>query len=261
MDDREDIFIKTIESVPEYYHKEMFELMQLLLDHLDDYATNDIIYILFNRITIINDSSIFLGLSARKRVEIIIWELLQRNTEEQYDDFLNTISKEYSKIEIIRSIFYWFDNDREGKNIPNRREKWQDMYKELGSKILKESINIYDNKYYSPQNIWGFAGLYEDDKEKIKKYINEILNEKIIFRLIYDIISCSFGSKYNYYIKRENLEYFTTEECIDKVLEKASPITDDEKFIFSVYEKYKNGIKDEWGKGGITTDYEKKIIL
>jgi hypothetical protein len=259
--DRESIFIKFIESMHTSYHKEIFELMQLYIEDLNDDATNDIIYILFNNITIIDDSSIFLGLNARGRLGIIIWELLQKNTEKQYDDFLKAISKEYAKIEIISTILYWFDHDREGKNKIGRKEKWQDLYKNMGDEILKESINIYDDKYYSHKNIWGLARIYKDDKEKIKKYTSVIISEKDIFRLIYDIVGLSFGAKYNYSISKKNLESLTTEENIDKILEKALPCTDDEKFIFDVYEKYKKGINDNWGEGGVTTDYEKKLTL
>lgn len=255
LDDRERIFIELLKSVHVSYQKEIFEEIQLYIEDLNNNALNDINYILFNNIMEIDDSSIFLGLNARQRVEVIIWEALQKITEEQYDNFLNAITKEYGKIESISSIFYWFDHDREGKGIIGRKEKWWKLYKKMGDDILEKSISIYDDKYYARYNIWGIARLYKDDIGKIKKYTNQIINEKIIFKFIYDIIRISISTKYIYSISKENLDSLTTEENIDKVLEKVLPHTSDEKFIFDVYENYKKGVNE------ITSDYEKKLKL
>ena len=192
---------------------------------------------------------------------LIIWELLQRTTEEHFDNLLKKISKKYERIENISTIFYWFNNDSEGKNVEGRKQKWENFYKEMGEEILMGAVNLYSDKYYSPKNIWGLCRLYKDDRPAMNKYIKQVINEKAIFRFIYDIVGLAYGVKYQYYISNENLDALTTEADIDKILENTQPGTKDEQFVFNIYESYKAGVVGDWGKGGIDTDIEKKLVL
>jgi len=261
IDDCESIFNTVIESTDGPFQKEIFERFQFYLEDLNQDCLYNIINVLFNNLSKINNLSVFLGLNARKRVVLIIWELLQKITEEHFENLLEEISKNYESIENISTIFYWFDNDREGKNVEGRKQKWEHFYKKMGEEILMGPINLYEDKYYSPKNIWGLCRLYKDDRTTMNKYIKLIINEKTIFRFIYDIVGLAYGLKYQYYISNENLDTLTTESELDKILEKTQPGTKDEQFILDVYESYKTGVLGDWGKGGIDTDVEKKLML
>ena len=149
---------------------------------------------------------------------------------------------------------YWFDHDRESKNIEGRKEKMDKLYKKLGSTIINNTINLYDDEYYSPKNIWGLYRLYREDDAKIKEYIKKVVNERNIFRFLFDIIGLSSGTQYRYYISEEYLNSFTTEADIDEILKTSKPISEDQEFVFNVYKKYKEGTTEHWGEKGIVTN-------
>ncbi|QSB48934.1 KAP family P-loop NTPase fold protein [Parageobacillus toebii] len=247
-------FNKILESVPSYHQKEFTERLQFFLDDLQDETIYDLIVVLFKNINKIDNTPAFLSLSARSRVEIIIWELLQKISEEQYEQFLENIKEDYDKLQNISNILYWFEKDREGKNIDGRRYKMEKLYQEMGARIIENSINLYQDKYYTPKNIWGLFKLYKDDLSIIKKYIKGNINEDNIFRLLYDIIVVSIGSNIKYSISNENLNYLTTIDDIEEILKNAKTKTKDQEFILEVYNNYKNDIKNEWGETGIVTD-------
>jgi hypothetical protein len=258
---RSSIFNTLLKSVHLSFHKEIFERFQLYVEELQEEVAFDMACILFDKIYAIDNSSTFLALNARKRVEVIIWELLQRIKDDHYNAFLVDIAKKYEKIEIISSILYWFEQDKTGKTIDGRKQKMQILYQEMGDAIISNSINLYEDIYYSPKNIWGLVRLYRDDKLIIKEYIKEIINEKTVFRLIYDIIGVSYGTKYTYSISKDNLNYFISEEYLDQLVKKAIPVTKDQQFVLDVYYNHKNDIKDDWGEPGLVTDEERNPVL
>lgn len=259
-----DLFNKLLSSIHSSYQKELFERFQLYIDDLKEESAFLFTNILFDKINEIHDIPQFFSLSALKRVEIIIWELLQIINEDHYNELLKSINKEYRKLNNIRSILYWFKNDREDKNVPGRKEKFEDLYRYMGTRIINDSINLYNDLYYSPKNIFGLYSIYKDDVKKIKDYIQKIVNEKYIFRLIYDIMVVSIGSRITYSISEENINMLTTEKHIDSILKNTKPTSEDQEFILEVYKNYKNGTKDSWGEPGISVgkirEFNSKLI-
>jgi len=256
---RNSIFITLLNSIHQSFHKEIFERLQLYTEDLPENAVFDVVKVLFDNIYRIDDTPAIIALDARKRVEVIIWELLQRITEDQFDLFLNHIEQEYGKIEVISSILYWFEHDKERKNIEGRKQKMEALYKEMGERIINNSINLYDDLYYSHTNIWGLIRLYKEETMKTKAYIKEIIDKNNIFRLLYDIIGVSIGTRIKYSISKTNLVCLTTEENIDRILKNVTPTSMDQQFVLSVYENYRSGITDKWGRSGIVADNVKKL--
>lgn len=255
-----DSFNDFINKVHFSYHIELFERLQLYLNELNEISAFNLSLVLFNNIYIINNSSRFLGLTARQRVELIIWELMQEITDENYEIFLDNIKSQYNKLESVSSILYWFEHDKEGKSDEERKQKFNLVYKEMCEKIINDSINLYDDIYYYPKNIWGLCRFYKENNFIIKNYINGVINGKNIFRIIYDVVGLSIGTKYEYSISKENLDFLTTEEEIDIILKETTPASEDQRFVLNVYNSYKNGTKDEWGETGIVTDEQKTIM-
>ncbi|MCT6925905.1 P-loop NTPase fold protein [Metasolibacillus sp.] len=241
-------------SMPDYYQKEFFERLQLYIDDLQNESIYELTIALFKSINDIDNTRGFFSLSARSRVEIIIWGLLQMINEEQYKEFLEKIKSDYDKVQNISSLLYWFKHDKEGKNITGRMEEMEKLYKEMCASIIEDSIDLYDDEYYNKGNIWGLVRCYEEDLSIIKNYIKDVINKDNIFRLLYDIIGVSQGSELRYSISNENLCYFTTKDDIDEILKDVENVTDDQEFILQVYNNYKNDSRDDWGETGIVSN-------
>lgn len=254
------LFNDYFEKVHISYHRELFERLQLNLNVLSQINAFNMSLVFFNNIFIIDNSRRFIGLSARERVEYIIWELMQKMTDEHFVAILKEIKNQYNKIENISSILNWFEHDKEGKGKEDRKQKLKLLYKEMCEKIINDNINLYDDLYYYPKNIWGLCRFYKEDSHIIKNYIKNIMNEKNIFRMIYDITGLSIGTKYEYSINKKNLDFLTSKEEIDLVLKKVTPITEDQRFVVEIYNSYKNGTKNEWGEACIVTDEERVIM-
>ncbi|MGM0472156.1 MAG: hypothetical protein ACQEQI_07750 [Bacillota bacterium] len=254
-----EVFNTLLNSIHFSYHKETFERFEFYIEDLKKDVLLDLVTILFDEIYEIDDSRAFMALTARSRVEVIIWELLQKITDNQYNEFLNSIKNKYGKIEIISSILYWFKNDRERKNIEGRKEEMQSLYEEMGNTIIENNINIYDDLYYHPKNVWGLGRLYEENQKKFKEYIKRVVDEENIFKLIYDCITVSYGTEYRYSIRKENLENLITEEKIDNILENTEPSTEDQQFIFDVYKTYKTDSTNSFGEEDIITERLKDL--
>ena len=88
------------------------------------------------------------------------------------------------------------------------------------------------------------------------------MNENNVFRFLYDIISKPVGSDgYSYILKKEEFDLLTTVEKIDKLINRRINNTEDEKFVLAVYEKFKEGNTDSFGRGGLVYDHEVKLNL
>ena len=86
-----------------------------------------------------------------------------------------------------------------------------------------------------------------------RRNVSDILTGKYVYRILWDTIGCSFGSGgYRYHISEENFRLlFADTEFVDKLLEERPPETDDERFVFRVYQVFKNGGKDEFGEASV----------
>ncbi len=242
------------------YHREIFEKIQLYIDDLGEESKNNLLNILFDNIELIDDSFIPLTLNAKRRAELIMFELLSKISEQNFLKFMKKMKEEYKKIGVIEGILYWFENDHENISSINRREK----YKELTNKIAEYIINnidLYNDKYYMKKNIVSLYLLINKDKGLIEKYIDKVLNEKTIFRFLYDITSISIGEKINYYIGKNLMEEFYSKEKINNILKLSKAKTESEKFIIKVYEESKYKPDIEFSERGIYLDKEIEITL
>lgn len=246
-------FNSYFESMHFTYQKELLERIQLYTDSLDSKSAFDLTKILFYNIDKFDDSPGFISLSTQSRGEVILWELLQKIEEKYYAEFLDSIKKEYGKISNIGSILYWFNHDKERKNIEGRKERMEEIHQSMANKIIDNSIDIFDEQYYSHRNIWELYNVI-DEKEKVKEFIRKNIDENNIFKLLYDITGISVGTKVTYSIKEESLNLLTTEEEVDEIMKKVKNISEDQKFIYDIYQAYKNKTRDEWGDFALTTN-------
>ncbi|MGM9602898.1 MAG: hypothetical protein ACI3W5_15110 [Faecousia sp.] len=114
---------------------------------------------------------------------------------------------------------------------------------------------MYDTRYYIQHGIWALYRYFKESNSKVfSTYMSKIVSSKYIYRILWDATSVSSGSDglHRYYINVENLcILFENQLLVDQLIEERPPQTDDEAFVFSVYQAYKCGEKDQYGRAAI----------
>lgn len=242
------------------YHKEFFERLQVYTNLLEINVAFELSRVLLKRIYSIDDSAVFMALNARRRTVVIIVELMKQVNDIQFDALINEIMDEYINIELISELTYWMNSEKDTSLANSRAEIINDKYKIMARDIISNKIDIYQDRCYTPKNIWALYRAYKDENPgSIKNYIEQVMNKKNIFKIIYDIIGLSHGTNYTYSISKENLDLVTSIEVIDEILAITEPVTDDQKFVLEVYNCFKNKENESMGRYGITVPEERKI--
>lgn len=261
IDEKKEEFFKLLGKYTEMEHKVILQNMQVFIEDIKESFMVEVAKILFWNIKKINNSLSFDMYPARSVARSIIWELLKNMPYENYKGFLKELENRYDIIYEINGITHWSDNTVANSGVIDRRDKLKGIYTKIGQGIINNSINLYDDKYYSDKNALGLYFLYNENKEMMEKYVKENVNEKNIYRFLFDCIGYAFSESYAYFISKDRFEALTTEEEVDKILENRKPITEDEKFVLEVYEKYKSGEKDFEGRSSIPSEKEKILKL
>lgn len=191
----------------------------------------------------IDDSMIFMGLNARKRLEIVCDELIKQLPIEEINELKQLIEIDYKDMYFIRGILYWLKKEN-SYNTEETKEEIFDLinesYSKLINNVIEKDINIYEKNNYSRYNIYC---LMNDGKYKSQV---KFINENTVFKFLADMITNSLGSSYGYAINLEEFNKITSYEYIDEILNKIdeSKMTRLELFIKKVYEKSKEEKKD-----------------
>jgi len=218
--------------------KELFEGLQLYLSDLGSQSIYMFLCVLFDNICKTDNSLGVLVKNAYKRCNIIMWDLLQRISDDEFVKFLKYIENQYDKIEVINYISSLYEHDNEYKNIEGRKELWKKNENKIISTILLQDIDIYADKYYHLGNIWA---LYRNLKDKIttfENYIKKRINKKNIFRILYDALGHSISTRHNYYLSPDKLNKLFKEIELRKYMQDIIPKTADEKFLMDLYNNY-----------------------
>jgi len=185
-----------------------------------------------------DDTMIFLGLNAKKRLEIICAGIIKQLSEEEINILKEIIEKDFKNMYFIRGILYWLKPEN-NYNFQNRNEelynKINESYKKLITNVFENDINIYDTSNYSRYNIYC---LMEDDRYKNQ---TKFINENTIFRFLADMITNSIGNAYGYSLNIEEFNKFTSYEFVDSIINRIdkSKMSEIEELIEEVYQKSK----------------------
>lgn len=248
-----------LNDIPRVLHKEFTEEIQLYINDINQTSVYSFLHALFMNSWQFSNSSGFAELSARRRCEVIMWMLLQRLSDSEYENFLREIQNQYDKIEIINGITYWFQNDNESKNKEGRLKLWQANEENIISNIISQDIDIYSDQYYHYQNAWALCRNLKNSLDIFQAYISKRINRKNIFRILYDVLGHMIGNGHQYYIVPKNLKLFFNEEELMKYMEKVDPVTEDEKLLMYLYKQYLLYPNDDMGdRTGITLNEEKE---
>lgn len=253
-------FDKLLKELPTSVHKEFFERIELYLTDICNQSVYNFLCAIFNNIWRIDNSSVFMGLSARSRCHIIMWELIQRLSDEEFEEFLKQVSKQYDKIETVNSISYWFESDKDNKNVVGRQEQWKGIENRIVSDIIDHDIDLYADEYYHLHNIWALYRNLKDELSVFQCYVKKRINRKNIFRMLYDVLGHSVGSGHTYYISSDNLKKLFEEEVLKSYLKDVVVETEDEEFLLQLYYMYQEHPNDEMGRRIGKVFPEEKIL-
>lgn len=254
-------FIVLMELYPNWVQKYTFETLEYYLSEIDKNKKIKLLKIMCKHLKEYNDAMLFLGLSALQRTYIIMSELIIELSEEDFEEFLGIIEKDYSKIYCVRELIYWIEKSRnhQEKEYCEKLDRLKQIEKNMVEFVLDNNINILDKQYYIEKNIWGIYHETKEIEEKRKKYIKNILNEESIFRFLNDMLGRSVGSGYGYSIRKGNIDAFSSIKDIDEILKNVKKeFTEDEKLLLQIYEESKNIPNDEHA---VFLDEDKKFIV
>lgn len=225
-----------IGSISKNAHRDFFDTLYLFINKIHKEKLVDLLSMLFKCINSIDDSSSFIGLSARNRVCIIISDILFMISDNDFNKFTESIKFEYCKLQIVNNISYWIDKNKEVSENTRKRiyKLWNEMYEEMASHVYDSSIDIYRD-YYSYGNIYGLVSGIDGSKRDIKHYMKKVLNEKTIIKFLYDIMSKVTGSRVKYYIKKDNINRFTSEDEVNSILNMKEDYSIEEEIILNIY--------------------------
>ncbi|WP_158524144.1 P-loop NTPase fold protein [Clostridium perfringens] len=250
-------------NIPNGGEKVFVDTLYLYLDEIDKRVFLNFSIALLEGIEIIQDIPQFFYSSAREKVLITISELLLSIDEIEFDFFIQRFKNDFKSIKFISCIYNYMGNN--GKNsdyiITNRRNKLDEIRKQIAKYIYDNNIDIY-KEYYCRHNIWSLYHILKDFDIDLKFYVSKILNSENVFRFLYDVTRESASSLgYCYSIEEENILTLTSIEVVDKALEKRVDISKDEKFLLEIYNYFKEGKKDSWGNpAGIYLDSPKFLV-
>ena len=191
-----------------------------------------------------DNTSIFLGLNANDRLEIVCAEIMKSLSEDELEKIKSIIEINYKNMYFIGGIINWLKKENNSFNQNYNEKLYNELnesYEKLISNVTTKNINMYSNKNYSRYNIYSFINSEESRNQM--KYINK----NNIFAFLADMISGSVGTGgYGYSINLDTFNKLSSFEIVDSIL---SNIEDNnlnaiEKFIKEVYNKSKDMKED-----------------
>ena len=136
--------------------------------------------------------------------------------------------------------------------LQERKELINKSFSELCEKVVKENIDLYDDKYYSHENIWGLINYYKEKDVELKPYFDSIYSDQKIYRLLADCISGKVGRIYIYSIKESYLkDVFIDRETVEKAFKSNPPKKEIEYKIKEIYDASFYGEKNYFGETGL----------
>ena len=264
---KEDIKTQIIEKIifqsPEF-HKEYAETLNLFVDDIQAQKSLWVIEALWENIYSIDNSIEFMALDGRQRILVVIAELLNKIKDNELNDFLNIIKKDYGHLCLLFELLSWVRNEKTGGNSKAYDAIFA-VYSNLCTTVVNNKVDLYDNTNYSFHNILGLIWYYSENTQKdlvLKPYFEDIFNEKNIYRMIGDAIRCSIGSVYGYSISEDVLKcLYLEQDMINKAVIANPPTTDSEKVVLDIYKKYILKEYNYYDRPGIVSTTEIKFDL
>ncbi len=189
-----DTFGEVINLYTNWIQKFTFETLQLYLNEIKPKYL--LLKIINTHLKEYDDTAIFFGLSALRRICIIMAELITEISKEEFDEFTKNMENDYSKIWIIKEIMNWIENgkNRFKEESKYRKDRFNSILTKMAENVFANNIDILNKNCYFPNNLNAIFEIVKDDNKKRKEYIKNILDQENVFRFLNEILGRSIGS-------------------------------------------------------------------
>ncbi len=257
-------FINIFSKLEADIHKEWFEKLYLCRETLPEKAIYPLVVGICEVISNVDDQADFFSLNAKQRAYALLSSLYIKVSENQAIEFLDKKKNQYSSLCIIDSMIYWTKDHQDLKNVILLKETRNAMC----DNIEKLEINMYEDAYYSPRNIWAYYRYLQDkndvdEKDVIKKYILKIISSKYIYRILRDTVSFSSGTDgYKYSLISEDIKTLFDESIdIQSLFNSNPPKNNTEELIKNLYTEFSLGTPDHFGRTSIAVSGPHKFVV
>ena len=255
IDDIPNLIDEFFEVLPESYHFEIINKLWLNRTDFRKEQNFSILIGLANNIFTLDRTSGFFSLSPYERTTSIMSTLFSLIDSNEKETFLQKYSNDYRYFGVLDRMAHWLEADN---NIQDC-EIINDLIIAIYNQIDENSINLYSDEYYVPKNIWAYVRTKKkiqelDDNVEIVDYVNKTFQPQYIYRMLSDMIGISTSTLgYSYSISNDDLKiFFTHTDLIDSAINAYLPSNEIEEFIRCIYEEFKNGVPNEFGRKEIT---------
>ena len=187
-------FGEVINIYTNWVQKFTFETLQL---HLNEVKPKYLLLKIINKhLKQYDDTVIFFGLSALRRIHIIMAELITEISREEFDEFTKKIEKDYSKMWTIKEIIYWIANGKNSFKEENkyRKDRLNSILTTMAENVISNNIDILNKNFYFNNNLIEILRITKERIEERKKYIKTILNQENIFRFLDELLGKSISN-------------------------------------------------------------------
>lgn len=203
-----------------------------------------IVKALYENILELNDDMKAFEVSSKDKVKYFIARYLKKCALEKFNKIVDLMKDDYKKLNIIYNIRYLFNNISSYDELKILDINFKvliinNVFDNLCKNILLRKINLYEDKYYSENNVFILLDNVNDEF-----YLKKIVNKNTIYRLLrdltYEVISSSKG--YGYYIDNRLFEEYIVNKMdtdIEQYLQLNPPKTECEIFLKNLYYTHK----------------------
>lgn len=239
--------------------REWLEHFQL---HIPDIKGDKIFFTavtLYQLVYVVKDSGWeFLRADPRRRAAYIVADLLSRCSDNEFDNFLTVIQNGYDRLGTISSILSWLKKEKKSEFEPsNRWELLSAKYSEMCEYVVSHKLNLYSDEFYHEENILGMYYHYSENNQLslLTNYIRETICAKNMYRLLWDAKKLSVSSFFTYSIDEKLLKILIGDTAlIDNLILEYPPATDDEQFVWNVYNAFRCGELDDKEQNGVRSE-------
>lgn len=231
-----------VSTLPPNTHKEFAERLQLYIGMIDIDLYGKLANALYSSVLLFDSSTEFLALCSRERIIYVISLLLMKCDQSDFTDFLTLVRDKYDRLGVLQRIYQEIKNIKDGE-ASEQVQALCDTYQAMCEEVVLQKIDIYSNEYYQEQNIWSIleSGL-PVEISGLDSYVQTLSTPKNVYRILWDCVSKSIGSKgYGYSISKKLFSrFFEKIEVADSILELNPPQNESESIVLKLYEMFKN---------------------
>ena len=236
-------FQSMIENKDYTYQMDFLYSLQIRNGEIKKDNKNDLIKVILSSLQSLNDNEYY-GEMFRERVAIIVSELLPSISLQDFDKILENERNNYKLLSFWGSVCSRYGTGSVD-NGENRKRKVERLVINITNDILNNNIDLYDERYYFYRNIFGILK-FDNNKEKIEKYIRKTINKDNVYKFIYDLLDVGvnpigeFEKPIYYRLEKEEVDYFASDEFLWGILKRSSPKNNSQRFILEIFQKHIN---------------------